>query len=51
MDAPNRLVAWLADNDKTLSYANIKPAKIGVGTDMYIKSDSCDSCCPEGIIR
>ena len=39
MDASIRLANWLTDNDKTLSYANIKPAQIGPGSDMYIGSN------------
>ncbi len=39
MDASIRLANWITDNDKTLSYANIKPAQIGPGSDMYIGSN------------
>ena len=39
MDANIRLANWLTDNDRTLSYANIKPHQIGPGSDMYIGSN------------
>lgn len=39
MDANIRLANWLTDQSKDLSYANIKPNKIGPGSDMYIGSN------------